>query len=243
MKRSLKYFVMIFLVLSVSAASSEKAHGYGGDSTGSLTSAGIGFLGAILGAAVGGGATYYIEKLKIKNLKCEKRKQIYSQLMGQKIIIRELYIALGENIIMSNYYKILCRREIKKLDDDKTKDGKIIDEFDRRRERTESLFLEVARNNQLLFEIIGQIQMLFPDVADENIEKIKNLQDEILPIIGDEGSSIKETKDKEIKLIELKSMTQGKKDGIRGSVGSKVDTGFMDMIDYLKREIAKNPLP
>ena len=85
--------------------------------------------------------------------------------------------------------------------------------------------------------------MLFPDVADENIEKIKNLQDEILPIIGDEGSSIKETKDKEIKLIELKSMTQGKKDGIRGSVGSKVDTGFMDMIDYLKREIAKNPLP
>jgi len=120
---------MIFLVLSVSAASSEKAHGSGGDSTGSLTSAGIGFLGAILGAAVGGGATYYIEKLKIKNLECEKRKQIYSQLMGQKIIIRELYIALGVNIITTKYYEILKDDEIIKLDTDGTKDKTIIDEF------------------------------------------------------------------------------------------------------------------
>ena len=232
MKQLFKYFMMIFIALSIAAASSENATGSGGDSNGSLMSAGIGFLGAILGAAVGGGATYFIEKYKIENLEYEKRKQIYSQLMGQKIMIRELYITLGENITMNNYYKIKCSKEIKKLDDDRTKDRTVIDEFDRRREKTESLCLEVARNNQHLFEIIRLIQILFPDVADDKIEKIKGLHEKIIPLIKNAGSNIGETKS-----IEIKSKIQREKNGIRESLGKEIDAGFKDMIEYLKKVV------
>ena len=47
----------------------------------------IGAGGAVLGAIAGGSAIYYIEKLKLKNDENDRRRQIYSQLLGNRILL------------------------------------------------------------------------------------------------------------------------------------------------------------
>jgi hypothetical protein len=64
--------------------------------------AAIGALGAIFGALAGGFATYYIEKLKIKNMDAQRMQQAYSELMGRK---EEAYsLLLGRKHTMLQFY-------------------------------------------------------------------------------------------------------------------------------------------
>lgn len=67
--------------------------------------AGIPALGAILGAIAGGSATYFIQRLLIKNSQLEKRKQTYSKLKGLKDLLGQVYYAFFAATVI---YKKRC---------------------------------------------------------------------------------------------------------------------------------------
>jgi hypothetical protein len=216
MKRLLKFSIVIFFIAFASAEDQSVSED---DSGKSLVSAAIGFFGAILGATVGGGATYYIEKLKIKNLDVEKRKQAYSQLVGHKSMMQQLYIALGDNRIMAKYYELLEKSS----------------QEQNMRQKADDIILEVARTSRQLFEIIGIIQILFPDTPCEKINRIEETHNKIISHIENAESCLEKMPE-----IELLSKAESAKKKFHGSVKCETDKGIDLLIDYLKQEIGKN---
>ena len=226
MRRLLTCFITIFfftIFIALALAGDQSVSDGGSDK--SLVSAAIGFFGAILGATVGGGATYYIEKLKISNSEAEKRKQVYSQLLGHKSMMQQLYIALGENRIMAKYYELLKETSDKQ---------DIIQELDRRRQKVDDLMLEVARNSKQLFEIIGAVQILFPETPYEKINRIEETHNKIISHLGNVESCL-ETEQK----INLESKVKSAKKKFKELAECEVDNGIYLLIDYLKQNIEK----
>jgi len=92
----------------------------------------------------------------------QKRQQVFSQLMGRKFITTQLYVSRFEAYIFAEYHE---RRW--KLGGAQ-KDSLDLQETFRWMHKSEDLGLEIARNNQSLFETIGLIRTLFPDTQKLN---------------------------------------------------------------------------
>lgn len=142
--------------------------------------------GAVLGAVAGGGATYYIQKLNIKNNENEQKRQAYSQLMGKKILLLQSYISYYIAFIQSQQadsyctLETLCGKEEGNISQDDInqyiRDSVSCQEAMKMKTKYENLQLEIAKNECSLWETIGRIQVLFPGAAIEIDDLISNIK-------------------------------------------------------------------
>ncbi len=113
----------------------------------------ISFSSGIIGALVGGAATYIIQRLNIKSNQFEKRKQrqeqVYSRLMGLEIMTDQLQISMNDAYTL---FALIRARERLHLPS-RPELGKL---EEKHRECNE-LAHELARNYQRLWETIGLI--------------------------------------------------------------------------------------
>lgn len=152
----------------------------------------ISAAGAVLGALVGGGITYHIQKLNIKNYGVEQRRQAYSQLKGKKILFLQSYSSYYSAFIQSQLYDSYCSLEtvlgkeeriMSQDDTNKYITGSVsCQETIKMKTRSENMELEIAKNISSLWETIGRIQVLFPDAAikvpiDELTSKLETIDE------------------------------------------------------------------
>jgi len=126
----------------------------------------ISFSSGIIGALVGGAATYIIQRSNIKSNQFEKRKQrqeqVYSRLMGLEIMTDQLQTSMNEAYTL---FALIRARERLHLPS-RPELGKL---EEKHRECNE-LAHELARNYQRLWETIGLIRVLFS--PSEELEKL-----------------------------------------------------------------------
>jgi hypothetical protein len=143
--------------------------------------AAIGVLGAVFGALASGLATYYIEKLKIKNIDIQQMQQAYCQLYGRRYLYLQNYASYFMNFISLEYSYALRdygeRFPEKIIINDmeyNTKnteiDPKKIEYFVK---RSDELSMILAQSKKEVWEVIGQIKVLFVD-TDSKINNIKD---------------------------------------------------------------------
>jgi hypothetical protein len=86
----------------------------------------------------------------------QKRQQAYSELMGRKLVRAQLYLSRFEAFIKSDYFEAKWHLE------GEPKDSINYQESIRWMHKSEELVLEIAKNNQSLFETLGLIRSYFP---------------------------------------------------------------------------------
>jgi hypothetical protein len=90
----------------------------------------------------------------------QKQQQVFSQLMGQKFMLPQLYVSRFEAIIYTEYHQARWNLA-------GTPEGSFdLQEAQRWIRRSEELALRISENNQVLFETIGMTRILFPAMPE-----------------------------------------------------------------------------
>lgn len=140
--------------------------------------------GAVLGAVAGGSATYYIQKLIIKNNENDERIRIYGQLLGNKKLVSQSYASHYSACMQIIYAESHCTLEAlqyhRKGDDSneiqqKQKDSWSCQEAKRNRQRYEDTQFLLASNIGLMWETIGQLNISF-NTTNEIVEHINRIR-------------------------------------------------------------------
>lgn len=161
-------------------------------------------------------------QLKIGEVK--NRQQAFGQLMGQKFMITQVYVSRFEALIYSDYHEIKwklagCPNE--SLD---------LQEAQRWMHKSEDLSLEIARNNQKLFEIIGFIKILFPVTTklDELLDRIYHFRTPVVKTPDDkiDATQLEEWKKKAVAALQ---------DLVKIEYAEPID----DLLDYLSKVMNK----
>jgi len=137
-----------------------------------ILSGAIGAFGAVLGAIAGGGATYYIEKIKIKNNENEQRKQVYSKLCGNTSLVLQSHASYFGLFIRS--YSLETDALLTKICGVFLEASNEKKESIQERQKSDDLLFKVAESKAVMWETIGQIQILFPSITemDDLIDRI-----------------------------------------------------------------------
>lgn len=124
---------------------------------------------AVLSAVLTGYVSYqYGLNTQIKVNNTQKRQQAYSELMGRKAVLKQLYVSRFEALIFSDYHEARWRMS------GKPKESLHLQEAQRWMHKSEDFALDVAKSNQSLFETLGLIRAVFPSSTKQNdlIEKL-----------------------------------------------------------------------
>ena len=179
-------------------------------------------LVALIGVIVGAYLTYHwgiSGQLRISDH--QKRQQVFSELMGRKFLTTQLYVSRFEALIYSDYHEAKYRQSGYPND---------LQECQRWMHKSEDLALDIAKNNQSLFETMGLIRILFPKTA-----KIYELIDRIYQfktpkILGDpfkmDVNHLEEWKAKAVKDLQV-------------VVEREYAKPINELLDYLDKEIRK----
>jgi hypothetical protein len=221
--------------------------------TTALIIATIGVLGAISGALASGLAAYYIEKLKIDDTKRQRMQQAYYQLYGRKCLYLQNYASYFMNFILLEYsyalrdYGERFSETIKiKGKEYRTKNTEIdpqkVEYFVK---RSDELSMILAQSKNEVWEIIGQIKLLFTD-TDEEISKIKDFAEKFGIF---EEELIKEQENGSIefefsvlprdKLSITSDWPSAKKEMLKDDYINKYDELFDALLANLQNEIEK----
>jgi hypothetical protein len=111
-----------------------------------LTPAIVGIIGAVLGACAGALGTYYIEKLKIKNIDSQKRQQVYCQLLGLKFVLSQVYSSTYQAKMLFDFNMARMKS---------SPDDNCSHEALRLRNELVNLINETAKTEQYLWETIS----------------------------------------------------------------------------------------
>jgi hypothetical protein len=90
----------------------------------------------------------------------EVRSRLFATLMGQKLVLAQLYVSQSEAFIISDYYEYRWRltgRQEHSID---------FQEATRWMHKSEELVLEIARGNRGLFEAVASARTSFPDAKE-----------------------------------------------------------------------------
>lgn len=209
----------------------------------SWTPAAIGVIGAVFGALAAGVAAYYIEKLKINNNETEKRKQIYSKLLGVYYLLIQTYYSHGHTAIQTRYHyahyalkipiynqqniqKSLLERESINRN---SPECRAADSF---REKTEETTLRVGQINRELWETLGLVQISFI-----NTDKLDEIISEIEKILGKFNSLIQDPP-KDAQGIEIDEWKKNVEDIILPNfLNNEIGPAIEHLLAYLKKEI------
>jgi hypothetical protein len=163
-------------------------------------------LAAIISAVLVGVVSYYankhLEKEKAKIADILKRRQIYSQLKGQECVISQVYVSRYEAFIHFQFERARYILEVQKwkaqlaearknqkwtpdlqrMIDELVRNHPAGPESDRLLQKAENLAMEIAKNQKRLFEILGQIEVLFPDDPEmkKRIERLNCIDDKFV---------------------------------------------------------------
>lgn len=144
--------------------------------------------------------------------------------MGRKFLTTQLYVSRFEALIYSDYHEAKWKRA------GHPKDSIDLQEAQRWMHKSEDLALDVAKNNQSLFETIGLIRILFPKTSkiDELIDRIYHFKTP--KILGDpfkmDANHLEEWKVKAVKDLQVLVETEYAKP-------------INDLLDYLANEISR----
>ena len=137
-----------------------------------LVSAFVGGVLVILGQ-------YYSSKFQLSSQvrlqTVQSQRQVFSRLMGRKFATKQLYVSRYEALIFSDYHEARWKLG------GSPKDSLDLQEAQRWMHRSEDLVSEIAKNNQSLFEDLGTVRTVFPDIPKlrelvENIYGFKALK-------------------------------------------------------------------
>lgn len=124
---------------------------------------------ALIGVGVGSYLTYYFGlKSQLMIADHQKRQQTFSELMGRKILTKQLYVSRFEALIYSDYHEARWKLT------GSPKDSIDLQEAQRWMHRSEELVFDIAKNQQRQLETVGLIRILFNKTSklDELIDRI-----------------------------------------------------------------------
>lgn len=169
-------------------------------------------------------------QIKISNH--QKRQTTFSALMGIKFLTAQLNVSRFEALIYSDYHEVRAVL----IDQDPNSLESITDTYDfkesqRWQHKYNDLALEIAKNNQTLFELIGLVRILF-----SKSKKLEDLTNRILkfdtPTILKPASELKTFEELERWKLET---SRASHDLIRDTRTKPIE----DLLDYLEIEIKK----
>lgn len=96
-------------------------------------------------------------KAQVELSNYQKQQKVFSQLMGVKFLITQFYVSRFEALIFSDYHEALWKLEGYPKESLQFH----VHEAHRWMQKSEALVLDMAKNNQTLFEIIGSIRIVF----------------------------------------------------------------------------------
>lgn len=215
--------------------------------------AAIGAFGAIFGALAGGLATYIIERLRIKNMDCQRRQQAYSQLYGRKLAYVQCYVSYFMNFIALEKSLALMDfglRNPERVAINGTEYLTSSIEFDHELSgaliaKSDEFALRLAQSRQDLWEVIGLVKLLFTN-TDDLIRDIKIL-DDTFETFEEEIKT-----DRERDLIEFRyellphtrlnittSWPETKETSLKNNYINRLDEKFNNLLNYLENEIKR----
>jgi len=180
---------------------------------------------ALIGVVVGAYLTYkFGMRSQIVISDHQKRQQVFSQIMGRKFLTTQLYVSRFEASIHSDYHEAkwkLAGHPTESID---------LQEAQRWMYRSEDLVYKIAESNQVLFELIGLVRILFPNTEELNklimaIYHFKTPTIHISPFNLDSA----ELEDWKIKT----------KNDIQMLVENEYGKAIDDLLDYLSEKIRK----
>src|SRR5262249_44060516 len=140
----------------------------------------ITIIGTIVGGviAAGGGIVgqYYASQFQFSTQahlqKVQGQRQVFARLMGRKFATKQLYVSRYEAFIFSDYHEVRWKHF------GSPQDSHDLQEAQRWMHRSEELVFEIVKNNQALFEDLGTVRTLFPDVQRlrELVERVYNVK-------------------------------------------------------------------
>ncbi len=161
---------------------------------------------------------------QIKTSDRQQRQQAFSKLMGKKFMLNQLYVSRFEALIYSDYHEALWKLN------GVPKDSLDFQEAQRWMRKSEDMALDIAKNNQELFEVIGSIRILFPKTSklDELINRIYNFKS---PMIQRDPFKMNPEQLENWKVKAVKDL--------QSLVETEYGKSMDDLLDYLSGEIDK----
>lgn len=190
-------------------------------------------------------------KISAKMDEKKNKRQIYSQLSGQKHLVSQFYILYFVSLIRSYYTSTLIKYiekspNVKFSDDMREKIAYITKENQRSSVKAEELSIEVAKANETLWTTIGMINILFNN--NDVYKRIKNIE-EFSKIFETFGDNLKEEFENGIiinrgqlnntKFTLTSKWPDAKEEELRGYLSNYL-IYFNDLMDALKNEIEKD---
>lgn len=129
-------------------------------------------FGGILAAGSGILGQYYSSQFQFSSQvqiqKIQGQRQVFARLMGRNFATKQLYVSRYEALVFSDYHEARWKRS------GSSKDSFDLQEAQRWMHRSEDLVFEIVKNNQALYEDLGTVRALFPDVPKlrELVERI-----------------------------------------------------------------------
>jgi len=119
-------------------------------------------VGGLLAACGGIVGQYYASKFQlsaqVRFQTLQGQRQVFARLMGRKFASKQLYVSRYEALIFSDYHEARWKRS------GAPEDSSDLQEAQRWMHRSEDLVFEIVKDNQALFEDLGTVCALFPDV-------------------------------------------------------------------------------
>jgi hypothetical protein len=112
-------------------------------------------IAALLVALIGLASYQWGLRKQLKATDEQRRQQAYSQLLGRKAVMSQLYVSRFEALIYSDYHEARWKLS------GAPKDSLDLQEAQRWMHKSEDLALEVSKSNQALFETLGLIRSCF----------------------------------------------------------------------------------
>ncbi|MDD4161291.1 MAG: hypothetical protein PHW87_02290 [Methanothrix sp.] len=200
------------------------------------------FTSQLFGVAIGaiiGGLSSYLANRRIEKIEGRKlRKQVYSQLIGEKILFVQLYVSYFWMYAQREFCEASCvlSENDKSSHDKQEKKNQMQEEYLRAKKKCEDLALEVAKGSRDFWRIIGLVQTAFPNTNKLNklIENIKNIENDLQHFEEKLSKKPIEIQNEDQIKIYYKNLYQNE---FRLLIEDNLETSIDTLLNYLKEEI------
>ena len=172
-------------------------------------------------------ATYFANEWTLKSRLMlhgkQQQQQVYSQLMGNKFVRIQLYVSYLDYIVNFDFNFALWKQY------GSPKESLYLEEATYYRNKSEDLILQIADNNQKLYETIGLIRINFPNTPklNELIDRIYKLRSPVVLRGQTAGKN-----EKELGVWRTNTLQEVAKK-VQLEYGEPID----DLLEYLHHEI------
>lgn len=183
-------------------------------------------IGVVIGWLLNFATSVIREKQQYKIDRLQRQEQAYSQLTGLKIMLDQLYLSVNDAYVLFEWIRALERLKLPNRAD--------LGEIEEQRQKYSELILELARNNQRLWETIGLIRLLF--LHTEKLEElIKPFECSIIKIREYRESISDYYVNATVENVNIRP--DATLNGIEEQIRKYLEIPFEDLQNYLEYEI------